>query len=254
MIDTEIKTFLEEKVNQYNNPNFIETDPIFIPHQFSIKEDIEIAGFFAASIAWGSRPTIIKNAIKLLNMMGNAPFDFVMESSENHLTALDGFIHRTFNSTDAKFFVKALRNIYLNYNGLEGVFFNNSTQSSIIPSIQALNRIFFTLPHPERTLKHIANPAKGSAAKKINMYLRWMIRNDKKGVDFGLWSKISPRILSCPLDVHSGNVARKLGLLSRKQNNIKAVYELDTNLRLLDSSDPVKYDFALFGLGVFERF
>jgi uncharacterized protein (TIGR02757 family) len=254
VIDSEIKAFLDEKVVQYNNPKFIASDPIYIPHQFTLKEDIEIAGFFSASIAWGSRPTIVRNAIRLMNMMGNAPYDFVLSCSEVHLEALDGFVHRTFNASDAKYFAKAIRNIYLNHNGLEGVFTRHSTEASIIPAIQALNQIFFAQPHPPRTRKHIANPAKGSAAKKINMFLRWMIRNDNNGVDFGLWKNISPKILSCPLDVHSGNVARKLGLLSRKQNDIKAVNELDEQLRTMDAEDPVKYDFALFGLGVFEKF
>jgi len=254
VIGSEIKSFLDEKVVQYNNPNFIESDPIYIPHQFTLKEDIEIAGFFSATIAWGRRPTILRNAIRLMNMMGNAPFEYVMRCTEEHLEALDGFVHRTFNKEDAKFFVKALRNIYLNHNGLEGVFSYHRTETSIIPAIQALNQIFFAQPHPTRTRKHIANPAKGSAAKKINMYLRWMIRNDNRGVDFGLWKTIPPSVLSCPLDVHSGNVARKLELLKRKQNDIKAVNELDKQIRSMDNEDPVKYDFALFGLGVFENF
>jgi uncharacterized protein (TIGR02757 family) len=219
-----------------------------------LKEDIEIAGFLAASIAWGNRPTIIKNAFRLMTMMGNAPFSFVMDCSDDQLESLNGFVHRTFNSTDAKFFVSALRNIYLNHNGLEGIFSAYASKTSVFPAIEALNQIFFTLPHQARTMKHIANPARGSAAKRINMFLRWMVRNDSKGVDFGLWKSISPQILSCPLDVHSGNIARKLGLLTRKQNDRKAVDELDANLRLLDAEDPVKYDFALFGLGVFEKF
>lgn len=254
MISTDIKTFLEEKAAQYNNPNFIETDPIWIPHQFTLKEDIEIAGFFAASIAWGSRPAILKSAIRLMNRMGNAPYDFIMNCNNDHLEDLDGFVHRTFNASDAKYFVMALRNIYRNHQGLEGIFTAHTSQTSIIPAIQALNQIFFSQAHPLRTRKHISNPAKGSAAKKINMYLRWMVRNDQKGVDFGLWKSISPSILSCPLDVHSGNVARKLGLLTRKQNDLKALLELDHQLRLMDANDPVKYDFALFGLGVFEKF
>lgn len=254
MIDPEIKSFLEEKAAQYNNPIFIETDPIFVPHQFSAKEDIEIAGFLAASIAWGSRPTIIKNALGLIARMDNSPFDFVMNSTEDELETLNGFVHRTFNETDAKYFVKALRNIYQNHSGLEGIFSSGYVPESIIPGIQKLHDVFFELPHPERTRKHIANPAKGSAAKRINMYLRWMVRNDKKGVDFGLWKTIPASVLSCPLDVHSGNVARKLGLLARKQNDIKAVYELDEKLRLMDINDPVKFDFALFGLGIFEGF
>ena len=251
---TELKEFLDDKVNKYNNINFIESDPICIPHSFSLKEDIEISGFLAATIAWGNRKMIVRNARRMMELMGNSPYDFVMNHEDIHLEKLKGFVHRTFNSGDFEYFIKALQYIYKNKNGLEGVFNAKRTNDSLQPAIHNLKNIFFELPHSARTEKHISDPFKGSAAKKINMYLRWMVRKDNKGVDFGLWNTISPSILSCPLDVHSGNVARKLGLITRNQNDSKALSELDVNLRELDIRDPVKYDFALFGLGVFEGF
>ena len=254
MTQAELKDFLDEKVGLYNNPTFIESDPIQIPHAFTLKEDIEIAGFLAATIAWGNRKMIINNAQKLMNIMGNAPFDFIMTHNEDDLEKLDGFVHRTFNSSDAVTFVKGLKNVYQNHKGLEFVFAKYSEPNSNQNSISAFKKVFFEIPHQQRTTKHISDPSNNSAAKRINMFLRWMIRKDNKGVDFGIWNTISPATLSCPLDVHSGNVARKLGLLTRKQNDAKALLELDTNLRKLDPNDPVKYDFALFGLGVFEKF
>ncbi|MCO6501074.1 MAG: TIGR02757 family protein [Vicingus serpentipes] len=253
-IDPDIKAFLEEKVIQYNRFSFIESDPISIPHQFSLKEDIEIAGFLAATIAWGDRKMIIKNANRMVQLMGNSPYDFVMEHNQSQLKRLEGFVHRTFNSEDFTYFIKALQNIYANHNGMEAAFAKHATNSSMQPAIHEFKKVFFSINHPIRTQKHVGDPQKGSAAKRLNMYLRWMVRDDKAGVDFGLWKSISPAILSCPLDVHSGNVARKLGLLTRKQNDARALQELDTNLRFLDPKDPVKYDFALFGLGVFEGF
>lgn len=250
----DIKDFLEEKVAIYNNPDFIESDPIYIPHQYTKKEDIEVSGFLTATIAWGNRQSIIKSALKLCSIMGNSPFDFVMNHKEYHLEKLDGYVHRTFNATDARFFIQSLKNIYKNEGGLEGIFSVNASPTSIIPALIRFHQVFFSIPHPGRTIKHVSDPAKGSSAKKINMFLRWMVRSDNKGVDFGLWKAVAPAILSCPLDIHSGNVARKLGLLKRKQNDIRAVVELDDVLRSMDKEDPVKYDFALFGLGVFERF
>lgn len=254
MTQAELKEFLDEKVELYNNPNFIESDPIQIPHLYSQKEDIEIAGFLAATIAWGNRKMIINNARKLMNIMGNTPYDFIMTHTENDLEKLDDFVHRTFNSIDAVTFIKALKNVYQSHNGLEKVFAKNSEVNSNQKSISEFKKVFFEIPHQQRTTKHVSDPLNNSAAKRINMFLRWMIRNDNKGVDFGIWKTISPASLSCPLDVHSGNVARKLGLLTRKQNDAKALFELDTNLRKFDPNDPVKYDFALFGLGVFEKF
>ena len=254
MNKNELKEFLDAKVIQYNNPKFIESDPIQIPHQYTLKEDIEISAFLTATITWGNRKTIINNAVKLMDLLGNSPYDFVMNHKDRDLASLEGFVHRTFNGSDLKYFIKALRHIYKNNDGLESIFNSNITTNSTQIAIHHLKKIFFELEHPLRTQKHISDPIKGSAAKRINMFLRWMVRNDNTGVDFGLWKSISPSILSCPLDVHSGVVARKLGLLDRKQNDAKALYELDTNLRLLDPADPVKYDFALFGLGVFEKF
>ena len=254
MTQNELKEFLDEKVALYNNLNFIESDPILIPHHYSTKEDIEIAGFLAATIAWGNRKSIINNATKLMQLIGNAPYDFVMNHQQKDLENLDGFVHRTFNSTDLRTFITALQNIYKHHHGLEAVFAKHATATTMQQSISEFKTIFFEINHQTRTQKHISDPSKNSAAKRINMYLRWMVRKDNNGVDFGLWKTIPASALSCPLDVHSGNIARKLGLLSRSQNDGKAVAELDTNLRQLDSNDPTKYDFALFGLGVFEKF
>ncbi len=254
MTESELKSFLEEKVLQYNNPNFIESDPIQIPHRYSLKEDIEISGFLAATIAWGNRKMIISNALKMMELMGNAPFDFVMSHKSKDLERLDSFVHRTFNGQDFNVFIKGLQHIYKNHNGLEQVFASNSQNGNLQDSIHHFKNAFFEIEHQHRTQKHISDPLKNSAAKRINMYLRWMVRNDNRGVDFGIWKSISPSHLSCPLDIHSGNIARKLGLVSRTQNDGKAVAELDMRLRLFDAEDPSKYDFALFGLGVFEKF
>ena len=251
MTKQELKEFLDDKVTQYNNPKFIESDPIQIPHQFSLKEDIEISAFLTSTIAWGNRKVIIKNAQKMMNLLGNSPYDFIMQSNEFQV---DNFVHRTFNTIDLSFFIKALKNIYQNHNGLESIFKKYSEEESLQSAIHEFKKVFFEIEHPKRTQKHISDPLKGSAAKRINMFLRWMVRNDNAGVDFGIWKTLSTSQLSCPLDVHSGNVARKLGLLSRKQNDAKALLELDTNLRKMDAIDPVKYDFALFGIGVFEGF
>ncbi|MEP5340634.1 MAG: TIGR02757 family protein [Algibacter sp.] len=254
MNKSELKEFLDTKVEQYNNPKFIESDPIQIPHTFSKKEDIEISSFLTATIAWGNRKSIINNAKRLMILLDNAPFDFVLNHTKDDLEALKPFVHRTFNGNDCMQFIKSLQHIYKNHNGLESVFNNHIENDSIQTSISKFKAIFFEIEHLQRTQKHISDPLKNSAAKRINMFLRWMVRQDNAGVDFGIWKNIAPSVLSCPLDVHSGNVARKLGLLSRKQNDGKALLELDTTLRKLDAKDPVKYDFALFGLGVFEGF
>ncbi|MFB3387366.1 TIGR02757 family protein [Flavobacterium sp. LAR06] len=254
MNKAELKEFLDEKVIQYNNQDFIESDPVQIPHLFTQKEDIEIAGFLSATIAWGNRKMIIKNSHQMMELMGNTPYDFVMSHSDEDLERLENFVHRTFNGKDLGGFIKGLQHIYKNHNGLEAVFAKNQEQNSLQKSIHEFKKIFFEIDHLPRTQKHISDPVNNSAAKRINMYLRWMVRQDTKGVDLGIWKTISPSSLSCPLDVHSGNVARKLGILSRKQNDGKALAELDFKLRQMDSKDPVKYDFALFGLGVFEGF
>ena len=254
MNSSELKSFLDEKVVQYNTLDFIESDPVQIPHLFSQKEDIEIAGFLSATIAWGNRKMIIKNSHKMMDLMGNAPYDFVMSHSENDLERLENFVHRTFNGQDFASFIRSLKNIYENHDGLESVYAKNQELKTMQNSISEFKKTFFEIPHQSRTQKHISDPLNNSAAKRINMYLRWMVRQDTKGVDLGIWKSISPASLSCPLDVHSGNVARKLGLLTRKQNDGKALAELDLKLREFDPIDPVKYDFALFGLGIFEKF
>ncbi|WP_191859494.1 TIGR02757 family protein [Hanstruepera ponticola] len=254
MTNSELKEFLDSKVIQYNNTKFIESDPIQIPHQFSKKEDIEISGFLTATIAWGNRKSIINNAHRMMLLMDNSPYDFIMNHQESDLEKLTSFVHRTFNGTDFITFISGLKHIYTNYNGLEAVFAKHAESNTLQTSIHHFKRVFLEIEHLKRTEKHISDPFKNSAAKRLNMFLRWMIRQDNAGVDFGIWNTLSPRQLSCPLDVHSGNVARKLGLLSRKQNDAKALAELDANLRNLDPNDPVKYDFALFGLGVFEGF
>ena len=248
-----LKVFLDEKVLKYNTHDFIEADPISVPHRFSLKEDIEISSFLAASIAWGNRKMITKNGHKMMDLLGNSPYDFIMSHDQQQLERLNNFVHRTFNSDDFKYFTKALKHIYTKHDGLEAIFIKHQSIDSLQPAIIALHNIFFEIPHPTRTRKHVANPEKGSVAKRINMCLRWLCRKDKAGVDLGIWN-IDPSKLSCPLDVHSAGVARKLGLIIRKQNDLKALTELDINLRRFDPKDPVKYDFALFGLGIFESF
>jgi uncharacterized protein (TIGR02757 family) len=252
--ESELKEFLDEKVELFNRPEFIESDPISIPHQFSRKEDIEISGFLTATIAWGNRKMILKNANSIIKLLNYSPYEFIVNSDKKDLERMKNFVHRTFKSDDLIYFIKALKNIYKNMGGLEKIFDQYQSSDSLQPAIHELHKVFFELPHNKNTERHVSDPYKGSAAKKINMFLRWMVRKDDKGVDFGLWKSIPPSILSCPLDVHSGNMARKLGMLKRKQNDAKAVSELDKVLRKLDKDDPVKYDFALFGLGIYENF
>lgn len=248
----EIYQLLEMKYDEFNRASFIESDPISIPHLFTRKEDIEIAAFLSATIAWGQRKTIINNARKLVELMDMEPYAFILHHELKDLNRFSLFKHRTFNGVDACFFIESLKNIYQQHGGLENVF--AIKKENMQHSIHHFKHIFFEIDHPERTMKHVSDPLKNSAAKRINMFLRWMVRNDQRGVDFGIWKSILPKDLMCPLDVHSGNVARKLGLLSRKQNDWKAVEELTVNLRKFDKEDPVKYDFSLFGLGVFEKF
>lgn len=250
----DLKCFLDEKVEEFNRPNFIETDPIQVPKQFSGKENIEIAGFLTATISWGNRPAIIKNALRLMAMLDNQPHDFILNASNDEINRLEKFVHRTFNGNDCIYFIQALRNIYKKHGGLQSVFERGFQHEETIKSALAhFYKIFFEL-EGERTRKHISNVQKGASAKRLNMYLRWLVRNDKKGVDFGLWQGIPTSELMLPLDVHTGNVGRKLGLLQRKSSDWKAVEELTISLRKFDENDPVKYDFALFGLGVFEKF
>ena len=250
----DLKSFLDEKAAYYNHPRFIESDPIQVPHQFESKEDIEISAFLTATIAWGNRKSIIKSANRMMELMDRSPYDFIRHHTEKDLRSVGSFVHRTFNGEDAVTFIKGLRHIYTTHGGLEPVFKQNTSKSDLQIAISEFRSCFFEIEHATRTEKHISDPAKGSAAKRINMFLRWMVRDSNTGVDFGLWPSLSPSQLSCPLDVHSGNVARKLGLLKRKMNDAKAVRELDVSLRKMDPQDPVKYDFALFGLGVFEKF
>lgn len=255
---TELTDFLDSKATQYNNPDFIETDPISIPRAFGKKEDIEIAGLLSATIAWGQRKTIINNANSMMELMDYSPYEFVMNHQKSDLKRFSGFKHRTFNAEDMQYFVKGLHHIYTHHQGLENAFAKGITTDSqdCLGAIESFRELFFEKAKDEnkRTQKHVSSPKKGSASKRLIMYLRWMVRQDNCGVDFGIWDSISPALLSCPLDVHSGNVARKLGVLTRTQNDWKAVNELDVSLRKMNQSDPAKYDFALFGLGVFEGF
>ena len=254
MNKNELKDFLNEKVVEYNQPKFIESDPIQIPHLFTKKEDIEIAGFLTATISWGNRKMIIKNAFKMMNLLDNSPYDFIINHKESDLNPFENFVHRTFNFIDFQQFIKSINHIYKNHGGLEKALSIKDNTTDYQTAIHQFKNLFFEIQHQQRTQKHISDPLKNSAAKRINMFLRWMVRNDNTGVDFGIWETHNPAHLSCPLDVHSGNVARKLKLLSRKQNDWKALAELDKSLRNFDKKDPVKYDFALFGLGVFEKF
>lgn len=251
-----LKTFLEEKYRQYNNTRFIETDPVRIPHLFSKKEDREIAGFLAATIAWGNRKSIIVNATRLVEWMDMAPFDFIRHASAADFKPFQKFVHRTFNGADCVFFLRALQHLYGQYDTLETAFLRGMSpgDKDVKNGIGHFRKEFFSIRHPARTEKHVSDPMKKSSAKRLCMYLRWMVRNDKAGVDFGIWKNISPARLCLPLDVHTGNVSRALGILKRKQNDWQAVEEVTAFLRELDPHDPVKYDFALFGLGVFEKF
>ena len=251
---TDLKDFLNEKVEKYNQPYFIQTDPIQVPKQFAGKENIEIAGFLTATIAWGNRAAIIKNASRLMAMLDNQPYDFVLNASDKEINSLQKFVHRTFNGSDCVYFMRSLRNIYTNHGGLQDVFASGFQQEHTVKSALANFYSVFFETEGERTRKHISNVSKGASAKRLNMFLRWLCRNDKSGVDFGLWKGIPQSALMLPLDVHTGNVARKLGLLQRKSNDWKAVEEITAALRNFDSEDPIKYDFALFGLGVFEKF
>ncbi|MCF8373055.1 MAG: TIGR02757 family protein [Bacteroidales bacterium] len=255
MEKNELKDFLDEKYYQYNTPDFVVSDPIQVPHSFSSKEDIEIAAFLSASIAWGQRKTIIKNAFRLMAFMDNQPYQFILNAEQSDLSVFDAFVHRTFNREDCRFFIRSLQNMYKNHGGLEQVFTKGySVENSVESALEYFRTIFLEEDHQKRSEKHVANILKNSSAKRLNMFLMWMVRKDGRGVHFGLWDKIDPARLYLPLDVHTGNVGRKLGILSRQQNDWKAVLEITQSLRTFDPTDPVKYDFALFGLGIFEGF
>lgn len=246
----QLADLLESKYRLYAKADFIETDPIQIPKSFSKKEDIEISGFLASTIAWGQRVTIINNAKKLVALMDNAPHDFILNHQAKDRQRFAGFVHRTFNYVDAMYFMESLQHLYTKKSGLEGAFANGNTAQERIANF---HNVFFEIDHLSRTKKHISNPGKGSSAKRLNMYIRWMARTNDEGVDFGIWKSWNTADLMLPLDVHTGNVARKLGLLSRKQDDWRAVEEVTAQLRTFDPSDPVKYDFALFGIGAFEK-
>lgn len=251
-----LKDFFDEKVRQYNRPEFIKDDPVCIPHGFTRKQDVEIAGLFAAVFAWGNRTTIINKSRELMQLMDHAPYDFCLHHSPKDLQSLTAFKHRTFNSTDLLYFVTFLQYHYSRHNSLEEAFVpGKKAENGIEQALTCFHHYFFSLEHvPNRTRKHIATPYKGSTCKRLNMYLRWMVRRDKQGVDFGIWKKIRPADLICPIDLHVARVAKRFGLLNRKQIDWQAAVELTSYLRTLDPSDPVKYDFALFGLGVMEKY
>lgn len=251
----DLKDFLDEKAEQFDQPGFIEFDPISVPHQYKKKQDIEIAGLIAAVLAWGQRVTIIRKANDFLNRMDNSPHEFLIHSKPKDFKRFENYKHRTFNETDAIYFAEFLSQYYRKYDSLEGAFKMKSTDDHVGNGLINFRHTFFSLEnHPSRTRKHIPSPERKSACKRINMYLRWMVRQDKNGVDFGIWKNISPSQLVCPIDLHVERVARKLKLIERKQMDWEAALELTANLKRLDSADPVKYDFALFGLGVMEKF
>lgn len=249
-----IKKLLDSKADLYEGHEFIETDPIQIPHRFSKKEDIEIAGFLTSTIAWGQRKSIIKTAIKLMDIMDNAPFDFIINAEENDLKKLEHFVYRTFQNSDCLFFIKSLQNIYKNHHGLENVFTSGYLEdNTIFSSLCLFHELFFSISHLKRTEKHIADVRRNSSAKRLNLFLRWMVRSNSRGVDFGIWKKIPQSVLMLPLDLHVGNTARELNLIDRKQNDWKSVEYLTSVLRKFDPQDPIKYDFALFGIGAFKK-
>lgn len=250
MKQAELKAFLDEKAAFYEHPQFIETDPIQIPHQFHHKQDIEISAFLTATIAWGNRKSILNSAHKMMNIFGGTPHDFIMNYKAE---PLPDFVHRTFKTADLAFLCHGLQRLYANFLDMDA-FFAAQADGTVAQKISAFRDFMLLSPHEKRSEKHLSNPLKGSAAKRLNMFFRWMVRDAKAGVDFGLWKAIRPAELSIPLDIHTGNVARKLKLLRREQSDRKALEALDTRLRKMDPKDPVKYDFALFGLGVFEKF
>jgi uncharacterized protein (TIGR02757 family) len=246
---TSLKPFLDKMADKYNQIGFIEHDPICIPHRFTKKQDIEIAGLFASALAWGQRKIIINKCRTLMEIMDSSPHDFILNYTKADLKQAEAFKHRTFNGRDLVYFFELLRHHYQNHSSLEAAFIPKSFSGNIEDALNYFRQYFFSLPHPERTRKHVASPDRKSACKRLNMYLRWMVRKDNAGVDFGLWTKIKPGMLVCPLDVHVNRVARYLGLIERSQTDWQAAVELTSRLKEFDANDPVKYDFALFGLG-----
>lgn len=249
--------FFNKKASEYNQPDFIKSDPVCIPHLFTKKQDIEIAGLFAAIFAWGNRTTIIKKAKELMQMMDNAPHDFVLQHTEQDLRRLEAFKHRTFNATDLLYFMSFLQHHYTKHPSLETAFtqWMSPGDETVEQALIGFHHYFFSLEHvPARTRKHIASPEKNSSCKRLNMYLRWMVRNDDRGVDFGIWNNMAASQLVCPIDLHVARVAKRFKLLKRTPVDWLAALELTSYLRKLDKADPAKYDFALFGLGVMEKF
>lgn len=249
----DLKSFLDEKVALYNCSNFIENDPISIPHKYSLKQNIEITGFWASILAWGQRKTIINKCQELFLLMDNAPYDFIINHEEKDRIKFKNFKHRTFNYTDTLYFLEFFQDYYRKNESLEDAFMQeiNSGSKNLEKGLINFRIKFFNLPYaPERTKKHIATPARNSACKRINMYLRWMVRKDEAGVDFGIWNKIKPAQLIAPCDVHVDRVGRKLGLITRKQTDWLTALELTEAFLKMDAEDPVKYDFALFSLGI----
>ncbi len=283
---SELKDFLDAKVEIYNQPNFITLDPISIPHLFTRQQDIEIMGFWSAMLAWGQRVTIINKCKELIALMDGAPYDFIMNHQDTDLKRLLDFKHRTFNATDTLYFIAFFKSHYSNFESLEDAFLplaqkkdfreeflevsvegekpvdsksevclsSKLSSNTVEGNLNYFRSYFFSLEDfPRRTIKHVSSPLQKSTCKRLNMFLRWMVRDDNKGVDFGIWKRIKPNQLICPCDVHVDRVARRLGLISRKQTDWQTALELTENLRKLDVNDPVKYDFALFGLGVEEK-
>jgi uncharacterized protein (TIGR02757 family) len=253
----QLRDLLEEKHRQYNQKGFIEDDPVCIPHRFDKKQDIEISGFLAATLAWGQRSTIIRNCSDILERMDEDPHAFVLHHSDKDLKRFTGFVHRTFNSTDLLYFIHFFNRLYTSHDSMEEIFLRgmDASDTTVEKGLDHFKEYFEADDaFPRRTAKHVAAPSKKSACKRINMFLRWMVRRDEMGVDFGIWKHIQPHQLVCPCDLHVGRVARGLGLIRRRAHDWKTALELTENLRILDSADPVKYDFALFGLGVHEKY
>lgn len=251
-----LKQLLNARVKLYNKPSFIEKDPVCIPHSFSKKQDIEISGLFAAILAWGNRTTIINNSRKLMQWMDNKPHDFILHHKDNDLKTFVHFVHRTFNATDLLYFISFLQYHYQQYDSLEDAFVPGKryTEETIEQALIHFHHYFFSIEHPERTRKHISTPERNSACKRLNMYLRWMVRRDAQGVDFGIWKKIKPHQLICPFDVHVARVAERLGLLDNIKSNWNNAILLTNHLKVFNPNDPAVYDYALFGLGIEERF
>ena len=249
----ELKKHLDEQVAKYNRPSFIEKDPISIPHQFLNQKDIEITAFFAAVLAWGNRKTIIAKSQELVDRMNNEPYNFVMNHTDEDLKKLEGFKHRTFNDTDLLYFIDFFKRHYSENESLESAFIPDGGFTSVENSLIHFEKEFFNHENaPKRSKKHIATPARSSACKRLNMFLRWMVRKDEKGVDFGIWKQIPMSELICPIDLHVERTARKLMLITRKPVDWLTAIELTESLKELDKNDPVKYDYALFGLSLGE--